>query len=62
MDFILKSIKIREKLLPPDHPNLATSYNNISVIFQDLGDKENEKEFKEKAKEVELRRKQKNQN
>ena len=29
-------MQISEKILDKNHPNLATSYNNISTIYQDL--------------------------
>ncbi|CAF4333357.1 unnamed protein product, partial [Rotaria sordida] len=29
LEFYEKAHKIKEKALPPNHPSLATSYNNI---------------------------------
>ena len=33
----------------PDHPNLATSYNNVGGAWGDLGDHRKELEFFQKA-------------
>ena len=33
----------------PDHPNLATSYNNIGSAWGDLGDHHKQLEFFQKA-------------
>jgi predicted metal-dependent hydrolase len=35
LEYNLKSIAIREKVLEPNHPSLATSYNNISGTYSD---------------------------
>ncbi|CAF5058489.1 unnamed protein product, partial [Rotaria sp. Silwood1] len=32
LEFYDKSLKIGEKALPPNHPDLATSYNNIGSV------------------------------
>jgi tetratricopeptide (TPR) repeat protein len=34
----LKSVEIREKTLPKDHPHLAQSYNNLALIYNTLDD------------------------
>ncbi|CAF2216247.1 unnamed protein product, partial [Rotaria magnacalcarata] len=31
--FYEKSLKIREIFLPPNHPDLATSYNHIGTVY-----------------------------
>jgi tetratricopeptide (TPR) repeat protein len=49
LDFQLKALTIRKKILNPNHSDLAQSYNNISLIYQNLGDIERSLEFQLKA-------------
>ena len=42
-------LKLQEEILDEKHPNLATSYNNISLIYQDMGDLKKALEYQEKA-------------
>ncbi|CAF4579073.1 unnamed protein product, partial [Rotaria socialis] len=37
LDFYEKSLGIQEKHLPPDHPDLGGSYNNIGIVHWCLG-------------------------
>ena len=46
LEYQLNALKIREKILPPDHLNLADSYNNVGCIYDDLGDHEKALEYK----------------
>ena len=32
-----RSLEIREKQLGPDHPDVATSLNNLAVLYQAMG-------------------------
>ncbi len=43
------------------HPDLATSYNNLSIIYNVLGDDEKRKFFSEKAIEVQRKIDERNQ-
>ena len=52
LEFQLKALAIREKVLPPDHPHLAASYNNVGATYSDLGDHKKALEFKLKALEI----------
>ncbi|CAF4817809.1 unnamed protein product, partial [Rotaria socialis] len=36
LEYYEKSLKIREKALPPTHPDLATSYNNIGQLYEGM--------------------------
>jgi tetratricopeptide (TPR) repeat protein len=36
--FYEKSIKIYKKTLPPNHPDLAASYNGIGLVYDSMGD------------------------
>ena len=46
LEFKLKALEIREKVLPPDHPDLAASYNNVGTTYGNLGDHSKALEFK----------------
>jgi tetratricopeptide (TPR) repeat protein len=37
LEYQLKAMAIREKILSADHPSLAQSYNNLSAIYFNLG-------------------------
>ena len=45
---------IRLDKLGPEHVNIATSYNNLSLIYQDLGDLEKAKEYQQRALAIQL--------
>ncbi|CAF1051582.1 unnamed protein product [Adineta ricciae] len=44
-----KALEILEKILQPHHPKLATSYNNIGIVYGQLGDYSNARLSHEKA-------------
>jgi tetratricopeptide (TPR) repeat protein len=48
-----KSLEISEKTLPPNYPNLAMSYNNISLVYYNMGDYSKALSYYEKALEIE---------
>ncbi|CAF1081248.1 unnamed protein product [Rotaria sordida] len=52
IDFCEKSLAICEKILSPNHPDLATSYNNIGAVYNDMGDYSKALEFYEKAHKI----------
>ena len=37
-----------------EHVNVATSFNNFALIYQDLGDFEQAKEYQQRALEIQL--------
>ena len=47
--YYMKVLEIREKVLPENHPDIATSYNNVGYVYGELGDHKKELEFKLKA-------------
>lgn len=49
LDYSQKAVAIREKVLPPEHPGLATSYNNLAGAYHALGDFQKCVEHLEKA-------------
>ena len=38
LDYYLKALAIREKVLPENHPDIAASYNNVGHAYYELGD------------------------
>ena len=52
LEFLLKALEIREKVLPPEHPDLAISYNNVSCTYSELGDTEKDLEYGLKALKI----------
>ncbi|CAF1182076.1 unnamed protein product [Rotaria sordida] len=52
LEFYEKALKTREKALPPNHPDLATSYNNIGSVYDDMGDYSKALEFHEKSYQI----------
>jgi tetratricopeptide (TPR) repeat protein len=50
--FYEKSIKIYKKTLPPNHPDLAASYNNIGGVYDNMGDYSKALSSHEKALEI----------
>ena len=49
LEFKLKALKIFEQVLPPTHPDLATSCNNVGGTYLRLGDQEKALEYRLKA-------------
>ena len=49
--FANKSLKIRQNIFKENlnHPDLATSFNNIAIIYRDKGDLDNALKFMKKA-------------
>jgi tetratricopeptide (TPR) repeat protein len=37
LSYYEKALKIWEKTLPPNHPDLSTSYNNIGWVHDNMG-------------------------
>jgi len=52
LSFYEKSFEIRQKTLPPNHPSLATSYNNIAVVFKNMGEYSKALSYFERALEI----------
>jgi tetratricopeptide (TPR) repeat protein len=49
LEFQLKALEIREKVLDKDHPDLAQSYNNVSTIYNAMGQLDRALPFAQKA-------------
>jgi tetratricopeptide (TPR) repeat protein len=49
LEFQLKAVEIREQVLDKNHPDLATSYNNLSLIYKDKGQLERARPYAQKA-------------
>ena len=44
-----KALIIRKKICGEDHADVATSYNNLALVYQRLGEDDQAKELYEKA-------------
>jgi tetratricopeptide (TPR) repeat protein len=44
-EFCMKCLEIRNAVLPSNHPDLATSYNNLGELQQAIGDFEQADKF-----------------
>jgi len=53
-----EAINLQEKILTPDHPDLATSYYNLSIIYKDMGNLPQALEFS--LKDIAISEKQRN--
>lgn len=49
IEFSLRALAIREKVLPHDHPDLAEAYNNIALTYHFLGEYQKQLEFNLRA-------------
>ena len=49
LEYHKKALAICEKAHPPEHPDLAASYNNIGDTYYDLGDHRKALEYHKKA-------------
>ena len=52
LEFQMKDLAICEKVLPPEHPDLAQSYNNVSCTYSELGETEKDLEYGLKALKI----------
>ncbi|CAF4967799.1 unnamed protein product, partial [Rotaria socialis] len=44
-----KALEIDENMLPSNHPDLASSYNNIGFVYDNMGDYSNALSYHQKA-------------
>jgi tetratricopeptide (TPR) repeat protein len=49
LEYSQKALAIREKVLPPDHPDLASSYNNLAATYGALGQNDKQLAYHQKA-------------
>jgi tetratricopeptide (TPR) repeat protein len=47
-----KALKIRQQLLPPNHPDLAKTYGNIGILYQSTGEYSKALSYHEKTLEI----------
>ena len=52
MDYYQKALAIRKKKLGDGHPDTATSYNNIGLVYSDMGENEKAIEFYKDALKI----------
>ena len=48
----ISNVEVRLDTLGPEHVNVATSYHNFALIYQDFGDLEQGKEYQQRALEI----------
>jgi len=48
-DYLEKTLAIREKVLAADHPDLATSYNNLCTIYYAMGQLDQARDYGQRA-------------
>ncbi len=49
LEYYNKALSIRQKVLGEEHPDTATSYNNIGYVYSELGDYDKSLEYYDKA-------------
>jgi tetratricopeptide (TPR) repeat protein len=55
LDFYEKSLAIKKKHLPSDHPDLSGSYNNIGIVHYCLGHYDLALEYLNRSLEIRLK-------
>ncbi len=51
-NYYTKSLKIRETVLPPEHPLIAATYNNLGAMYSNMGDDAEALKFYQKSLEI----------
>ncbi|XP_046849012.1 uncharacterized protein LOC124442557 [Xenia sp. Carnegie-2017] len=54
-DFYEQAIEIETKAFGPDHVNIATTYNNLGLVYKDMGENKKAKDFYERAMEIQTK-------
>jgi tetratricopeptide (TPR) repeat protein len=52
LEYYYKSLEIYKETLPPNHPDIARSYNNIGGIYSEKGDNDKALEYYSKSLEI----------
>ena len=52
LEYYEKSLEIRKKSLPANHPDVAASYNNIGMVYYSMGEYSKALEYYEKSLEI----------
>jgi tetratricopeptide (TPR) repeat protein len=47
-----KVLEIRQQSLPPNHPDLAMSYNNIGAVYDNMGEYSKAQSFYKRAMDI----------
>lgn len=53
--FFNRSLKMRQQLLPPDHPDIGQSYRNLAGLYYDQKDLEKAEPLYDKALQIKLK-------
>jgi Tfp pilus assembly protein PilF len=54
LEYYSKSLEIQISLLPQNHPDIANSYNNISLIYYNKGENDKALEYQSKSLEIQI--------
>jgi tetratricopeptide (TPR) repeat protein len=52
LSYYEKSLEISQSSLPPNHPDLAASFNNIGVVYKYMNDYSKARSFYERAVDI----------
>ncbi|GBE05666.1 MAG TPA: tetratricopeptide repeat protein [Nitrospirae bacterium] len=52
VNVVKEALKVAENTFGPDHPNVATSLNNLAGLYKEIGKKDKAKKFEERAKRI----------
>jgi tetratricopeptide (TPR) repeat protein len=52
LDYYKKALEIQNKVLPPTHPDIATTYNSMATVLVSLGDFEGALENEKHAVDI----------
>ncbi len=52
LSYYEKALEIRQIALPPNHPDLATSYNNTGSMYNKMGDYSKAFSYFERARDI----------
>ena len=55
LSYYEQSLEIRKVVLPPNHPNLATSYNNIGLLHHSTGEYSKALSYLQKAYDIDVK-------
>ena len=50
-----RSLEIYKVMLPPNHPLLATSYNNIGLVYKNMGEYSKALSYLQKAYDIRVK-------
>ncbi|CAF1580572.1 unnamed protein product [Adineta steineri] len=52
LSYYEKDLEISRQSLPPNHPDLASSYNNIGLVYENMGNYSKARTYYERAIQI----------